>query len=269
MTGSRPASSFFPARPMHGRPAAVAAGPTPQASSTSVAPSWRRAGDATRLVVLDELHCKAFTAHLLSLDTADRYDRFWSPVNDAFIERYGAGIGGAGHVLVGAMRGHRIVGLAHAALYADGGSGLAAEIGISIDADARKQGLGKRLLRAALEAAEQRLQASRVHVLFMTTNAPMAALARSLGGRIERDGSESSAVFDLPVEGEPATSRCLALQGGASQAVRRPQRVGWALPAWGDAERNGWWGSLAPLVRAAASGVRPPARSTGAARSSM
>ena len=264
MTGRRPDSLRLPARHPPGRTPAAVARRRPQALST---PSlWRQTRKAARLVVLDARHRRAFTAHLRSLDTEDRCGRFWSPVNDAFIERYAQGIVGDGHVLVGAMRGRRIVGLAHAALYADGADGLAAEIGISVDAEARKQGLGKRLLRAAM-AAVGRLQAGRVHVLFMTMNSAMAALARSLGGHISRDGVDSSAVFDLQAGGGPAAGRLLLRQDELSQPVRPWQR-GRARPASIQGRSARRCGASAPAGTAVPAS-RPPTRRTGAARWTM
>ena len=152
-----------------------------------------------RLTTLDARQHGVLTAHLLSLDAADRSARFSGAVDDAGIRRYVAGIGAAGNVLVGALRGRRLVGLAHAAVYAVRGE-LAAEIGISVDAGARKRGLGRQLLRAALDAA-RRLEVGRVHVVFASVNTAMAALARSLGARVEHDGADACAVFELRGEG--------------------------------------------------------------------
>ena len=56
--------------------------------------------------------------------------------------------------MLGVVRDARIVGLAHGALFTDRGD-LATELGISIEQDARRCGLGRRLLLAALEVARR------------------------------------------------------------------------------------------------------------------
>ena len=265
MTGSRPDSLHLPARHPPGCTPVAAARRRPRVSSTT--PLWRQTRKAMRLVVLDARHRRAFTAHLRSLDTEDRCGRFWSPVNDAYIERYAQGLVGDGHVLVGAMRGRRIVGLAHAALYADGADGLAAEIGISVDVDARKQGLGRRLMRAAIEAVARR-RAGRVHVLFNAANTAMAALARSLGGRIVRDGVDSSVVFEPPAGGDAASRCSLLSRAGVRRLVHRLRRCGrCAPPAAGEADRTARGRGGRPASGpAVASGMRRPTRPTVAAR---
>ncbi len=121
------------------------------------------------------------------------------------------------------MQGRRVVGLAHAAPYPQGG-GLVAEIGISVDAGARRQGLGRRLLRAALEAVGQRSPAGRVHVLFRTMNSAMAALARSLGGRVGHDGAEAFAVFEPRPAAAPAPPPYRRRRVAAPAALRLRRR---------------------------------------------
>ena len=73
---------------------------------------------------------------------------------------------------------------------------LATEIGISVDEDARRCGLGKRLLLAALEVA-RRLGVVRAHAIFRADNVAVVQMARDLGARVERNAGESSAVFQL------------------------------------------------------------------------
>ncbi len=264
MTGSRPHHHCFPAPPRaaSGLPAAATAGrarldwrrPSPR----------RRPGDAPRLVVLGERHRAACTAHLLSLDPGDRNDRFWCAADDGYIRRYAAGLGAPGHILVGAMQGRRVVGLAHVAPYPEGG-GLAAEIGISVDADARKRGLGRRLLRAALEAAG-RARPGCVHVLFRTMNSAMAALARSLGGQLGHDGAEAFAVFEPPPAGATGAPpcRCRRVAAPGAAYLRRRGRTRTA-----GSRRRRAAGRGTPDAAGGTPAVRLPAGRTGAARRRM
>jgi pimeloyl-ACP methyl ester carboxylesterase/GNAT superfamily N-acetyltransferase len=146
-------------------------------------------------MLLDSRHREALTAHLLSLGRDDRADRFTGTVNDDYVRRYVDAIGYTRDILIGALEGRKLVGLAHAAVYLEHGE-LVSEVGVSVDVGARRHGLGKRLLLAAIDAAKQ-FNVRRVYVLFRTANKAMAGLTRSVGGRIERDGSESSAVFEI------------------------------------------------------------------------
>lgn len=209
------------------------------------------------LIALDSRHRDAVLAHLLSLGPDDRADRFTTSADDGYVRRYADGIGYARDILLGALRGRRLVGVAHAAVYLEHGD-LAAEIGISVDAGARKQGLGKQLLRAALDAAK-RFEVRRVSVLFRTANPAMAALARSIGGRVERDGADSSAVFEL------AAGRALPLtahrnrQGSEVLQAIHPQSRGRVLlvhGAGGDSYQ--WLPTLLPALWQAGFSVCAP-----------
>jgi len=147
------------------------------------------------LTHLDSRHGEVMTAHLLALCPDDRADRFMAMVSDDYVRRYVDGIGYGTDILIGAVQGRRLVGLAHAAVYLDH-AGLAAEVGVSVHASARRQGVGRLMLVTAIEAA-RRVDARRVVVVFRAANQAMAALTRSVGGCIERNATESSAVFEV------------------------------------------------------------------------
>lgn len=153
------------------------------------------------LLSLESGHRDAITAHLVSLGAGERSDRFMGPVNDAYIKRYVDSIDYGRDVLIGATQGCRLVGFAHAAEYLEDRE-LLVEVGVSVALDVRQRGLGKRLLLATIEAAK-RFDVRRVDVLFRSTNAAMAGLARSAGGRLERSGSESVAVFEITISACP------------------------------------------------------------------
>ena len=155
----------------------------------------RREAPTELLMPLDSRHRGALTAHLLSLGSDDRADRFTGTVSDDYVTRYVDAIGYARDILIGALQERRLVGLAHAAVYLEHGE-LISEVGVSVDSGARRHGLGKRLMIAAIDAA-RRFNVRRVLVLFRSSNTAMASLTRSIGGRVERDGSESSAVFEI------------------------------------------------------------------------
>lgn len=147
----------------------------------------------------------AVLQHLLRLSADDRLNRFLSLASDTYVTNYVSGICFAHDIVLGAGEDSKPVGLAHGAVFVERGD-LAAEIGISVDQDERRCGLGKRLLLAALEHA-RRLGVVRAHAIFRSDNVAVARLARRMGVRVKRDGGESRIVFGLnPSTGVPLSS---------------------------------------------------------------
>lgn len=152
--------------------------------------------DVNGVITLDASHRALITAHLKGLDADDRINRFCCVTGDDLIEQYVANIRYEQDIVLGSVVDGRLVGFVHAAVFSDGKERLC-EIGISVDAALRKSGIGKRMLQASIDTAHG-LQIRRIYVQYMTSNGPMAALARSAGGRLERDGADASAVFESP-----------------------------------------------------------------------
>ena len=161
----------------------------------------------------------------MALSAEDRADRFTGTVSDEVVQDYVGAIGYARDVLVGALQERRLVGLAHAAVYLERGE-LVCEVGVSVDAAARRGGLGQRLLRAAIAGA-RRFQVRRVIVLFRSANRAMAALTRKLGGRIEREYGLGRGRTDLLViwpysnSAEGGVQRFPAAEGPGLRGARR------------------------------------------------
>jgi GNAT superfamily N-acetyltransferase len=166
---------------------------------------------------LDSRHRSVMAAHLLSLGADGRVDRFMAMVSDDYVHRYVNGIGCARDILIGAFDEGNLVGLAHAAVYLDGAD-IVAEVGVSVQADARRRGLGRFLLAASIAAA-QRFKVLRVLVMFRPSNRAMTALTRSVGGRIERDAIESHAVFEIPADVDLPLRTTLDTRGGGKRGV--------------------------------------------------
>ncbi|HJV60865.1 MAG TPA: GNAT family N-acetyltransferase [Albitalea sp.] len=145
------------------------------------------------MVLLDAGDQALMAAHLKRLDADDRINRFCCVTTDDIIEQYVSGIRYDSDIVLGSLEAGRLVGLVHAAVF-DTPEGRVCEIGISVDADRRKAGIGKRMLAASMAVAASR-GIRRADVQYMTANRSMAALARSAGGRLQADGSESSAAF--------------------------------------------------------------------------
>lgn len=193
------------------------------------------------LLSLNSRHRGAILGHLLKMDTDDRLSRFSALANDAYVRRYVDGIGFARDIVLGALRDAQLVAVAHGAVYIERGD-LVTEIGISVDATSRKSGLGKRLMLAVLAQA-RRFRVVRAYVMFRSDNSAMAALARSIGARIERDGSEASAVFELNQSaGVPVATNQLPCGSDVLQVIH-PQERGRALLVHGAGGDSYQWAS--------------------------
>jgi RimJ/RimL family protein N-acetyltransferase len=113
---------------------------------------------------LSGLHREQIVRHLLRLPAEDRRLRFGGPIRDSAIEAYAAGIDFAQDQVFGILAGDlELVGVAHLALDADE---HAAELGLSVDRDARGKGYGYALLqRAVLHATNRGYRALFMHCL--------------------------------------------------------------------------------------------------------
>ena len=145
--------------------------------------------------VLGREHTQLIQNHLLALDANDRANRFMGAVSDDHLARYALSINFEQDLLVGVMRGKKLVGLAHAAVYQESGETMV-ELGISVASSARRRGIGKLLLCAALEQARH-VHAQRAYVMFRSTNTGMAALAQRLGGRVAALDGAMFADFEI------------------------------------------------------------------------
>lgn len=137
-------------------------------------------------------------AHLLELDTNDRYLRFGYAANDEQIRRYVAQLNFDRDELFGIFnRRLELIAMAHLAFSLDPQYTSCAEFGVSVDKHARGRGYGGRLFeRAVMHARNEGVQMLFIHAL--SENTAMLKIARRAGAVIERDGSESEAHLRLP-----------------------------------------------------------------------
>ncbi len=150
---------------------------------------------------LGKRHRRRIGQHLLALGERDRYLRFGYPASDEQILKYVNGLDfGRDEVLGIFNRRLELIAVAHLA-YAPApqikGRPAMAEFGVSVVPTARGRGFGARLFeRAALHARNRGIDTLFIHAL--SENAPMLAIARKAGAKVERDGSESEAWLRLP-----------------------------------------------------------------------
>jgi GNAT superfamily N-acetyltransferase len=147
---------------------------------------------------LGENHRARIADHLKALDAHDRYFRFGFTANDEQIDRYVAGLNFERDEIFGIYnRRLQLIAMAHLAYSSDERLNACAEFGVSVLAQARGRGFGKRLFeRALMHARNQGVRMMFLHVL--SENAVMLKIARHAGATVERDGSDSEAHLVLP-----------------------------------------------------------------------
>lgn len=166
---------------------------------------------------LDSTDKPAILAHLLRLDSTDRYMRFFAPVNDSAIENYvsdmidldtqkGFGIYAHDH--------KTLIAFAHITGHERIENGAQAELGISVDKEYRGHGLAQRLMARILVYCKSH----DIHTLYMSClreNKAMQHLARKSGLRVILDHTEALAelkMVEYPMEKLASVSHEIAYE---------------------------------------------------------
>lgn len=132
-----------------------------------------------------------YAEHLKRLPANDRQFRFaHAHVTDEVIDRYVAGIA-VDDLILGCFADDRLAGGVHVAFAED-----TAEVGVSVDAEYRAQGLGAELFRRASHWARNR-RAQKLYTLCQADNRAMLALAGKLGMSIHRESGTAEAFLSL------------------------------------------------------------------------
>jgi RimJ/RimL family protein N-acetyltransferase len=119
----------------------------------------------------------AILDHLLALDAGDRFQRFNQQACDEVIARYVAELDFRRDAHFGIRVDDRLVGCTHLAIRAEAGY---AEVGVSVAAEYRRQGLaGRMLTHAVLHARNRHLR--EVVMYFLPHNVGLVELAKRLG----------------------------------------------------------------------------------------
>lgn len=144
----------------------------------------------------------AILDHLLALTPDDRYSRFASSMTDPAIAAYVTGLDLARDLGFGSLgrrgRGGPLIGFIHLACYGD-----IAELGASVLAAYRRQGLARRLFAVALAAARRQ----GIREVHLATGHPAARhICRSLGYPVSEGCGHPRARVHLitPADGAPA-----------------------------------------------------------------
>ncbi|WP_084690506.1 GNAT family N-acetyltransferase [Comamonas granuli] len=137
-------------------------------------------------------------AHLLALESGDRYLRFGYAASDEQVRRYVEQLDFARDDIYGIYnRRLDLVAMAHLAYAPLPGHPHSAEFGVSVSPAARGRGYGARLFdRAIMHARNAGVGMVYIHAL--SENTAMLRIARNAGARVQCDGSESEAFLALP-----------------------------------------------------------------------
>ena len=166
------------------------------------APAQRPPGNWVPIRSLAPRHRERIAQHLLELPEQDRYLRFGYAASDDQIARYVQQINFDRDEVLGIFnRRLRLLAMAHLAYLPPGSGHMAscAEFGVSVAANARGRGYGKRLFDlAALHARNRGVQTLLIHAL--SENTAMLRIARNAGAAVVREGSESQALLKLPAD---------------------------------------------------------------------
>ena len=145
---------------------------------------------ATRLGDINREHLRA---HFLQLDVEDRHLRFGSSLNDSAVIHYVDGIDfERDEIYAVADDAQTILGVVHIAVLPQ-----EAELGLSVLAVARGQGIGNALFERAVMHLRNRC-VREVLVRCLHQNAAMMHLAQKHGMKIQQDGSDREARLELP-----------------------------------------------------------------------
>jgi ribosomal protein S18 acetylase RimI-like enzyme len=153
---------------------------------------------------LSERHRPRILAHLLALDTNDRYLRFGYAAADDQIRRYVERIAFERDEIFGVFnRRLDLIALAHLAyepsVDTQPDRPSAAEFGVSVAVRGRGRGYGARLFdHAVLRARNRHVDTIVIHAL--SENVAMLKIVRNAGATIERTGVDSEAHLRLPPE---------------------------------------------------------------------
>jgi len=189
-------------------------------TSPEAAPLW---GYVRTLIEQEEL--PLLRDHLLRLDADSRHDRFNGFLDDSFIERYAARCADDGTVIIAYIIDGVVRGAAE--LHPPEGDALP-EVAFSVEASARRQGVGTVLFRRLI--AEARWKGyDRLRITTGAENHAMRALAKKFGAHLSFRHGESTGTIDLTKTPEAELAELVAAPFTAGRAMLSFNRTCWKL----------------------------------------
>jgi GNAT superfamily N-acetyltransferase len=166
--------------------------------------------------------------HLLRLDRTSRHDRFHGFMDDSFIERYAEKCANDGTVIIAYIEDGVVRGAAELHPPEQSPDSLP-EIAFSVEASARRKGVGSILFRKLI--AEARAKGYRsMRITTGAQNEPMRALANKFGARLTFRYGESTGNIDLTQQNQPEPApAAFATPVDAARAIANYNRAYWRM----------------------------------------
>jgi GNAT superfamily N-acetyltransferase len=166
--------------------------------------------------------------HLLRLDRTSRHDRFHGFMDDSFIERYAEKCANDGTVIIAYIEDGVVRGAAELHPPEQSPDSLP-EIAFSVEASARRKGVGSILFRKLI--AEARAKGYRsMRITTGAQNEPMRALANKFGARLTFRYGESTGNIDLTQQNQPEPApAAFATPVDAARAIANYNRAYWNM----------------------------------------
>ena len=166
--------------------------------------------------------------HLLRLDHNSRRDRFHGFMDDSFIERYAEKCADDGTTIVAFFENGVVRGAAE--LHPpDQSPDSLPEIAFSVEASARRRGVGSILFRKLITVARAKGYKS-LRITTGAQNEAMRALANKFGAHLTFRYGESTGNIDLAKQSQPeAVSSVMATTIDAARAITNINRAYWGM----------------------------------------
>ncbi len=166
--------------------------------------------------------------HLLRLDADSRHDRFHGFMDDSFIERYAAKCADDGTVIIAYIEDGVVRGAAE--LHPpDQSPDALPEIAFSVEASARRQGVGSILFQRLISEARWKGYQS-LRITTGAQNQAMRALANKFGAHLVFAHGESTGTIDLKPQSQLELAKLAAVTPArAARAAINFNRAYWKL----------------------------------------
>ena len=166
--------------------------------------------------------------HLLRLDPESRHDRFNGFMDDSFIECYAAKCADDGTMIIAYIEDGVVRGAAE--LHPpDQSPDALPEVAFSVEASARRQGVGSNLFRKLIAEAGRKGYRS-LRITTGAQNQAMRALASKFGAHLTFRQGESTGNIDLSQQPQTEVARrAIATPADAARAMISVNRAYWKL----------------------------------------
>jgi len=166
-------------------------------------------------------------AHLLRLDAQSRHDRFNGFLDESFIQRYAAKCAEDGTIIIAYVEEGVVRGAAE--LHPpDQSPGSLPEVAISVEASARRRGVGSLLFKRLISEARWKGYAS-LRISTGAQNQAMRALASKFGAHLTFRQGESTGTIDLTKQRRDLSRLWMSAPADAARAMMWFNRAYWEL----------------------------------------